>query len=458
MMTRRFLFPLGAAIALFVLSGCEDPTGSLTVSTSTAGDTLDLDGYVVTTVHRDTTSPSEGAAVRDTQTVSTGGTATFSALPPGTHEVRLSDVQENCEVNRDTPRRVSVSAQDTTSVSFSVHCEPALFNRIVFTSERGSEPPDTNPEIYAITRDGSETMQLTDNADGWTTDRDWQPLVSPDGQRIAFISHRDNNRELYVTGPASGESTRLTHNAWGGSTRAWDHDPTFSPDGSTIVYCSHRERSDGFGALYDLYAIPSDGGEPRRLTQSADPDQSPSFSPAGDRIAFTSHRDGNENVYTIGSDGGDVTKLTDHEAADDGPVFSPDGERIVFQSDRDGNPELYTMTKAGDDLTRLTNHDGPDRDPTYCPDGGPIVYASVRDGDNEELYAVERDGSERRRLTNHEALDTSPACSPDGETVAFSSTRHEAPELYLVGTDGENLRRLTNNEVSDTDPDWTPAR
>lgn len=75
--------------------------------------------------------------------------------------------------------------------------------------------------IYTIGADGSGRMRLADNAG--------QPVWSPDGERIAFLSFRDGNPELYSMKADGSDQTRLT------SGPAEDVDPAWSPDGRRIA-------------------------------------------------------------------------------------------------------------------------------------------------------------------------------------------------------------------------------
>jgi len=75
-----------------------------------------------------------------------------------------------------------------------------------------------------------------------TTDpSDTAPAWSPDGKRVAFISARSGNWELYLIDAAGGKETRLTDN------RAVDVAPTWSPNGKQLAFLSNRE---GGWAIY----------------------------------------------------------------------------------------------------------------------------------------------------------------------------------------------------------------
>ena len=78
--------------------------------------------------------------------------------------------------------------------------------------------------------DGSGQTRLTDNQAG-ASDPSW----SPDGRRIAFVSYRDGNREIYVMNADGSGQTRLTDNP------AWDISPSWSSDGTRIAFYSDRD-------------------------------------------------------------------------------------------------------------------------------------------------------------------------------------------------------------------------
>src|SRR5271157_3788196 len=89
-----------------------------------------------------------------------------------------------------------------------------------------------------------------------------------------------------------------------------------SPDGRTIL----------FDMLGDLYTIPMEGGEAKRITSGLPFDSQPIYSPDGQWIAFTSDRDGAENLWIAKADGSEPKQLSrDKESEFASPSWTPDG-------------------------------------------------------------------------------------------------------------------------------------
>jgi len=87
---------------------------------------------------------------------------------------------------------------------------------------------------------------------------DTNPEVSPDGKKVAFMSRRDGNWEVYVMNIDGSEIKRLTDN---GDT---DGLPIWSPDGQTIAFVSDR-KGFGFSGDWAIWTMNPDGSNQRML-------------------------------------------------------------------------------------------------------------------------------------------------------------------------------------------------
>jgi TolB protein len=234
--------------------------------------------------------------------------------------------------------------------------------------------------------------------------------------------------------------------------RVSEYAPAWSPDGTRLALVSYRDGN------AEIYVMSAEGSGARRLTRHRGEDLSPAWSPDGSRIAFASNRSGAYHIHTMRADGSGVRLLAPLRQSYS-PAWSPDGGSIVFSSSgrTPENPELYSIRADGTRLTRLTRTKGDaetlgdDGFPSWSPDGGTIVFSSNRTG-NGELWTMLRDGSRQRRLAGLPRRDDwSPRFSQDGATIVFASLTQTRSDLYAVDSDGTRLRLLLRNASA---PAW----
>ncbi len=94
---------------------------------------------------------------------------------------------------------------------------------------------------------------------------------SPDARKIAFVSGRNGNKEVYVVNADGSGKRNLTRNP------AADLAPIWSPDGRKIAFESDRDRD------AEIYVMNADGGGQRNLTRNALLDENPCGRPTGGR-------------------------------------------------------------------------------------------------------------------------------------------------------------------------------
>jgi TolB protein len=132
--------------------------------------------------------------------------------------------------------------------------------------------PKQPKNIYVIDKDGGGLTKLTNGA-GREKHASW----SPDGKRIAFVSDRDGNDEVYVMAAdgaiavgadaARSALTRLTDSPED------DSHPRWSPDGTCLAFVSRR------GDAWELYVMNADGSGLKKLVDSVDWGSSPGWAP-----------------------------------------------------------------------------------------------------------------------------------------------------------------------------------
>jgi TolB protein len=130
---------------------------------------------------------------------------------------------------------------------------------IAFASTR-----DGNLDIYRMDADGSNPARLTSGPG-----RNFDPAWSPDGSRIVFFSDRDGNQEIYIMNADGSNQQRVTthttNNDWG---------PVWSPDGQTLALVSTHTT---LGGDSDIFLISPDGTNFRSITNSSADDYAPAW-------------------------------------------------------------------------------------------------------------------------------------------------------------------------------------
>ncbi len=134
----------------------------------------------------------------------------------------------------------------------------------------------------------------------------------------------------------------------------------------------------------DLWKAPISGGTAIRLTSGEGYESDPHFSKDGKTIAFTAEYDGNSDVYVIPSEGGEPKRLTFHPDGDFVQGWTPDN-KIMFRSGREGKPtttsKFYTVTIDGDFPVALDIPRGAYGD--ISADGKYIAYTPITSWDPE---------------------------------------------------------------------------
>ncbi len=128
-----------------------------------------------------------------------------------------------------------------------------------------------------------------------------------------------------------------------------DHGISF--DGKTLAISNGVQENGRNHSI--IFTVPTEGGVPKRVTPNG-PSYWHGWSPDDKWLTYCAERNGNYDVYKIPTDGGEEIRLTTAEGLDDGPEYSPDGEYIYFNSVRTGMMQIWRMKPDGSGQEQVT--------------------------------------------------------------------------------------------------------
>ena len=301
---------------------------------------------------------------------------------------------------------------------------------------------------YSSSQDGGkENIYIKQTADGEelrVTRDDWTnvcPIWSPDDQRIAYSSQRENQSGIYIS-PAFGGAAVLLKAVGNGDIflRHW------SKDGSAIFY-------EYQGNLFRLDAAT------REVIQVTDFPASPaeqryfSLSPDEDRIVFCDKNDGQTDIWLMPLNGGEKLRLTKDGSEKRRPRWHPDGKRILYNVRRDDFQQIGLAYADGRDPVQVTRGDSQYEMIDVSADGTKIFYFAIEN--KSDISAVKPETGEEIEIAAGREYEFWSDVSPDGKSIAYLSTA--APQFLkysiIVRQIGSRSPKLT---IEGYNPHWLP--
>lgn len=213
----------------------------------------------------------------------------------------------------------------------------------------------------------------------------------------------------------------------------------------------------------DIYTAPISGGNARKLTSHSGLELMPRFSPNGDSIAFSGEYDGNREVYVMPSNGGQPQRLTfsadmPHMAERQGP------DKIIMQWTKDSKilfrsraeswnvlvGKLYQVSASGSPLETVpVPRSG---FASLSPDGSQMAYNRIfreyrtwkryRGGQADDIWIFDFKTKELTNISNNPAQDIIPMWA--GNKIYYLSDRDHTMNLFCYNLDTKTTKKITN--------------
>ncbi len=308
--------------------------------------------------------------------------------------------------------------------------------------------------LWTVPRSGGEARQLT------TGGHETVPLFSPDGKWIAFLGQYDGNADVYVMPAEGGEPRRLTWHPGNDTPVGW------TPDGKKVLFTSARQ---AYADFERLYTVPVEGGVPEVLPMWRG--ESASFSPDGARIAYVPNLRWQESwkryrggqttpIYLVRLNDLQLEKVPRENSNDDNPVWM--GDTIYFLSDRSGPITLFaydTKTQSVKQVLENTGFDlksvnaGPDA-LVYEQFGGIYLFDPKTGKSNHVNIQIAADlPATRPHWVKVNDKIQNAGISPSGARAVFEARG----EILTVPAEKGDIRNLTRTTtVAERDPAWSP--
>lgn len=216
---------------------------------------------------------------------------------------------------------------------------------IVFASDRHGAP-----SLWRVPASGGLPTWIPIAGEGTGVHH---PSIARKGGRLTFVQ-RIRETNIWDLKLVRGEldDVRGAGRPVIASTR-WDSYPDISPDGDRIAFVSNRSGS------YEIWVSERDGGRPIRLTSFGGPfTETPRWAPDGRRLAFVAKEEGSADIYVLSLDAELPTRLTTEASNDKAPSWSRDGRWIYFASNRSGTWQTWKVRADGGAPRPLTTNGG----------------------------------------------------------------------------------------------------
>jgi Tol biopolymer transport system component len=309
------------------------------------------------------------------------------------------------------------------------------------------------PEIAVRTDPEDIAFRLTDHRkdDSFTNT---MPAISPDGQRIVFLSDKSGYDDVYLMSALDGHIMKKL--VKGERTQDFESFHTlrssfgWSSDGKRIVLVSKAKNMDR------IYILDAENG---KVLDKFEPDLDqiyrPAFSPDGRSISFIGTDGGLPGLYLMDLDSREIEALHTGALEYLGYSWAPDGEHMAFTAIAPGyadslrlfnkvdpldtpQRDIYMLRIADGFVSPITVCPSEDTSPAWSPDGDKMIFVSDRNG-SYNLYVYDFADSTTAQLTNVLGGIFTPSWSSEGDRLAISAFNEGGWDVYQIKAPLETL-------------------
>ena len=278
------------------------------------------------------------------------------------------------------------------------------------------------------------------------------PVISPDGQKFAFISNQDDLFDVFIAKTKNGEIIEKVISGNNSTDFEELHilNPglSWSPDGRKLAISVKAGASDV------IYILDINSGDRETLPLKFDGIFYVCWSPVGNKLAFVGNKGEKSNLYLYDIKTRKMEALTDDIFSDQNPTWAIDGKSVFFTSDRGdyiegqkipkdfkmweydySNTDYYRIDISTKAITRLSNtKDTKEGYGQISADGKKILYVSDINGiDNVYLREIDSAGKViNRPITNSISPINQISMSKDGKKLLFVSLHKGGYDIFSL--------------------------
>lgn len=346
-----------------------------------------------------------------------------------------------------------LSGKFTDLTGISLTFKKPLINKIVFVSDRSG-----HPDVWVMNHDGTSQKALTDNKY-----KDHDPVISPDGYTVIFVSQQGAAQSQIYAVDADGTHPRRITKITGTKS-----DPHYSPDGREIMFVSAGE----------IWQVGRRGEQPARVLPTEQEvamgriseEKTPYIWAArsqDEEILAAIHSLG-ESQVAVRLESGDEVPLPIEGETPDGKIpvngetisaaWSPDENKLALTlNDREGGAALVIADLDNGSIQPVFVASSSMGKVRWSPDGSLLAIETAKrigSNDYEPTGLIVFNISDGKLVKTVKEPSTDPVWSPDSKNIAYVRKK----DIYSLDVESGKSVNLTKGKGSNWSPYWSTVK